>query len=137
MSVKIEPDSPEGKYRSKQQVKRLTERIQGLATTGRMSIDTINNVLMPKLTGCVMSLDIDADGNLGPTSLDDTLEILEQLPPFSALTGTVLKDGDKRTVKLNGSLFSIEGDAPDADNVIDESKAQSIIDEINKNIGKK
>lgn len=137
MSVKIEADSPAGRMIAKQQTQRLKDRITALITDGRISVETANDILMPKLTGCVMSLDVSEDGTLGPTSLDDTLEVLERFPRHAALTGTVLKDGDKRSVKVNGSAFSIEGDAPDAENVIDENKAQSIIDEINKNIGKK
>lgn len=134
-AAKVTADSPVGKMILGQQRKKLSDRIAKGIQDGRYSAEYAETVLQPMLSGCVMSLDVAEDGQLGPTSLDPVLDALERLPQNTSLTGKTVKDGQK-VVKNGGQTFSVPDN--DADNaVIDDEGAKSIMDQIFKNVGHK
>lgn len=133
--MSVDPNSPEGKFRMKLKKKELEDRITKGLTEGRYSIEYVNEVLTPMLSGCVMSLDLDAEGNLGPTSLDPVLEALERLPVNGALTGTLVKNGQK-VVKTEAGAFAVEQPPKDESVPLTEEDAAEINERINQNIGR-
>lgn len=128
MSHKIEPDSPQGKFIHKQQIERLTNRIESSVKAGRFSAEYAKEVLAPMIVGCQMSLEIDDEGNLGGTSLDITLDALERLPVNASLTG---KNPDEL-----GAAFSIQQPHAQSKGAeMTEADRDNVINTLFKNLG--
>lgn len=130
----VDPASPEGKALAGLQTRRITERLTSLVESGRVSAEYVKATVQPMLEGCAMSLSIDEEGNLGPTSVDHLLTALEALPAASSLTGKKIKDKTGK-VLVGGVAMNLE--APnDADSVeMTEEKAQEIASQVLKNVG--
>lgn len=134
MSHTFKADSPEGKLVARQQRDLLTTRIQGLIDTGRIQAPYVKEVLQPMLEGAALSLSIDDDGNMGPTSLEPVLVALERLPATIVGNGSKI-NGDKATNKIGALTLSLEDAAPDSVTQLDDAGAESVVATIFKNVG--
>lgn len=129
----VDPASPEGKALVGLQTRRITERLTGLVESGRISAEYVKQTVQPMLEGCAMSLTIDDEGNLGPTSVDHLLTALEAIPAAASLTGKKVKDKTGKVV-VGGTAMNLE--APNGDDVeMTEEKAQEIATTVLKNVG--
>jgi len=128
MSQTVTADSPQGKFAMKQQVNKITDRLTAIVKSGRVSADYIKEVIHPHMAGCQMSLEIDDEGNLGPTSLDITLDALERLPVNAALTGA-------DPVNLGEAYSITEPHKQSKGAEITEADAEKVVATLFKNLG--
>ena len=133
MSHSVDINTPHGKNLAKQQRDKITARITTLLERGVISAPYVKDTLNPLLEGCALSLTLDDEGNLGPTSLDPLLDALERTPAFLAANGKKI-NGDK--AKLNiGAVALALGEDSDEVNIVNDEQADSVRDQIFKNVG--
>lgn len=133
MSHAIDINTPHGKNIAKQQRDKITQRITTLVERGVITAAYVKDTLNPMLEGVALSLTLDDEGNLGPTSIDPLLEALERLPSY--LTGNGKKiDASKGSTKVGGVALAI-GEEADEANIINEDNAEEIANNVLKNVG--
>lgn len=133
MSHAIDINTPHGKNIAKQQRDKITQRITTLVERGVITAAYVKDTLNPMLEGVALSLTLDDEGNLGPTSIDPLLEALERHPSY--LTGNGKKiDASKGSTKVGGVALAI-GEEADEANIINEDNAEEIANNVLKNVG--
>lgn len=133
MSHSVDINTPHGKNLAKQQRDKITNRITRLVEYGVISAPYVEKTLNPMLEGVALSLTLDDEGNLGPTSIDPVLDALEAHPAYLAANGKKIA-GDKAKVTVGGVALAIGEDSDEA-NVINEEQGQEIAQRVLANTG--
>lgn len=133
----VDPNTPQGKATIKRCAADLVARSTALITSGRISQDYFDTEMKPQIDGLQMSLLVDDDGNLLPTSLEPLFKALERLPAKGALTGEEVRQDDKDPTKITvgGLAMSMLNPTDFKKTVITAEDAAEINRQVRKNVG--
>lgn len=138
MGTAIDVNSPEGKFRMKQQLNRLQGRIKPLYEKGVINKEYIEKTLQPMMSGLAMSLELTEEGELPLTPVDAVLDALENLPFGNAANGQPLPKPKKTgEVKVEGMSLSVGDEPEEALAEVTEEQSEAFVKQFLSNVGMK